>query len=111
MFLIPIWILGSGGRTRDPVDPESCADVVCAMADPKAYDSDAPYLTLYEMPDVGYRETEAFKGLDGQSVPRKELLEGVFKKARFDTRFYECVQEFGALVAAGMYPFAGLPTF
>ncbi|KAF2469315.1 uncharacterized protein BDR25DRAFT_371866 [Lindgomyces ingoldianus] len=52
----------------------------------------APWLTVYEMPDVSYRETTEFKGLDGQSEPRKELLEGVFKQARFDTRFYEGVQ-------------------
>lgn len=81
---------------------EPCADVVWATVDPKAYDSEAPYLTVYEMPDVGYRETAEFKGLDGQSEPREELLEGVFRKARFDTRFYECVQEFGADVATGM---------
>lgn len=74
------------------------------MVDPKAYESEAPYLTVYEMPDVGYRETGEFKGLDGQSEPREELLEGVFKKARFDTRFYECVQEFGADVATGTSP-------
>lgn len=41
------------------------------------------------MPDIAYRETDEFRGLDGQSRPSEELLEGVFKQARFDTRFYE----------------------
>lgn len=46
------------------------------------------------MPDINYRQTAEFKGLDGQSEPKQELLDGVFKQARFDTRFYECVQTF-----------------
>jgi hypothetical protein len=44
------------------------------------------------MPEIGFRESEEFKGLDGQSVPKKDLLEGVFRQARFDTRFYEEVE-------------------
>jgi hypothetical protein len=44
------------------------------------------------MPDITYRETDEFRGLDGQSEPKQELLDGVFKRARFDTRFYEEVQ-------------------
>lgn len=44
------------------------------------------------MTDIEYRNTREFKGLDGQSAPKEELLEGVFKQARFDTRFYEEVQ-------------------
>ncbi|CAO2652045.1 Nn.00g003280.m01.CDS01 [Neocucurbitaria sp. VM-36] len=63
--------------------------------DAKAWSHDAPWLTVYEMPDIEYRNTSAFKGLDGQSLPEKELLEGVFKNARFDTRFYEEVQVYG----------------
>ncbi|KAF2807304.1 uncharacterized protein BDZ99DRAFT_364411, partial [Mytilinidion resinicola] len=59
---------------------------------PNALSSDAPWLTVYEMPDIDFRTTKEFRGLDGQSEPAAELLEGVFKKARFDTRFYECVQ-------------------
>ncbi|KAF2492681.1 hypothetical protein BU16DRAFT_490545, partial [Lophium mytilinum] len=59
---------------------------------PGALSADAPWLTIYEMPDIAFRETAEFRGLDGQSEPAAELLEGVFKKARFDTRFYECVQ-------------------
>jgi hypothetical protein len=46
------------------------------------------------MPSVAYRESAEFKGLDGQSEPAKELLEGIFQCARFDTRFYEEVQDF-----------------
>ena len=44
------------------------------------------------MDDVKFRFTDEFKGLDGQSVPKKELLEGVFKRARFETRFCEQIQ-------------------
>ncbi|KAF2714457.1 hypothetical protein K504DRAFT_339823, partial [Pleomassaria siparia CBS 279.74] len=65
------------------------------------YSSEAPWLTIYEMPDVGYRQTREFKGLDGQSEPREELLESVFRRARFDTRFWEGVQEFGKPVGHG----------
>lgn len=60
--------------------------------DTKAWSNEAPWLTVYEMRDIDYRESDDFKGLDGQSEPSQELLEGVFKNARFDTRFYEEVQ-------------------
>lgn len=46
------------------------------------------------MPDIEFRETSEFKNLDGQSEPERELLEQVFKKARFDTRFYREMQVF-----------------
>jgi len=59
---------------------------------PGALSDDAPWLTIYEMPDIEFRGSREFQGLDGQSEPKKELLEGVFKQARFDTRFYECIQ-------------------
>jgi len=59
---------------------------------PGALSDDAPWLTIYEMPDIDFRQSREFRGLDGQSEPKAELLEGVFKQARFDTRFYECIQ-------------------
>lgn len=69
------------------------------------------------MPDIEYRHTKQFKGLDGQSEPKQELLENVFKQARFDTRFYEEVQIYeseGAkkgpakyLISAALQPAAG----
>lgn len=59
---------------------------------PGAFSDDAPWLTIYEMPEIEFRQSKEFKGLDGQSEPKKELLDGVFKQARFDTRFYECIQ-------------------
>ncbi|KAF1943683.1 hypothetical protein EJ02DRAFT_453168 [Clathrospora elynae] len=62
--------------------------------DAKAFSNEAPWLTVYEMPDVAYRESEEFKQLIGQSPLPQELIEGVFKNARFDTRFYEEVQCF-----------------
>jgi len=52
----------------------------------------APWLTVYEMRDVEFRRTQEFRGLDGQKEPAKELLEGVFKNAGFETRFAELVQ-------------------
>ncbi|KAJ9645992.1 hypothetical protein H2201_008248 [Coniosporium apollinis] len=51
-----------------------------------------PWLTLYEMREVGFRETEEFRGLDGQSRPDEGLLERVFGNVEFDTRFWRCVQ-------------------
>jgi hypothetical protein len=46
------------------------------------------------MEDIEYRNHADFRNLDGQSKPSEELLEGIFKNARFDTRFYEEVQVF-----------------
>lgn len=70
------------------------------------------------MPDIEYRNTTEFKGLDGQSRPREELLEGVFKQARFDTRFYKEVQVYEKegvrtepakfLISAALQPATGL---
>lgn len=51
-----------------------------------------PWLTLYEMREVGFRKTEEFRGLNGQSRPDGRLLERVFRNAEFDTRFWRCVQ-------------------
>ncbi|KAF2652596.1 hypothetical protein K491DRAFT_695472 [Lophiostoma macrostomum CBS 122681] len=56
------------------------------------WSSAAPWLTLYTMPDIRYRETDEFRGLDGQSEPVESLRREVFERARFDTRFYESVQ-------------------
>ncbi|KAF2114145.1 hypothetical protein BDV96DRAFT_469467, partial [Lophiotrema nucula] len=81
------------------------------------WSSEAPWLTIYEMPVLDFRESKEFKSLDGQSKPREELLEGIFKQARFDTRFYEQVQvyePFGKidgpakfLISAALQPKAG----
>lgn len=56
---------------------------------PRVWSVAAPWLTVYEMPDIAYRNTTAFKGLDGQSNPRDVLLHEIFEQAQFDTRFYE----------------------
>ncbi|KAL5376798.1 hypothetical protein DPSP01_010209 [Paraphaeosphaeria sporulosa] len=56
---------------------------------PSAWSVAAPWLTIYEMPDISYRDTAEFKGLDGQSPPKDALLHEIFEQARFDTRFYE----------------------
>ncbi|KAF2265103.1 hypothetical protein CC78DRAFT_616242 [Lojkania enalia] len=60
----------------------------------KFLSDNAPWLTVYSMPDIEYRNTSAFRGLDGQSEPEESLLENVFRHARFDTRFYEEMQVF-----------------
>ena len=44
---------------------------------PGTLSSSTPWLTIYEMPDINFRETEEFRSLDGQSEPEKELLEGI----------------------------------
>lgn len=49
----------------------------------------ADWLTVYEMEDVGCRFSKEFKGLDGQTKPKGNLLEEIFSKARFETRFAE----------------------
>lgn len=45
------------------------------------------------MPEIEFRESREFKGLDGQSLPKGDLLDRVFRQARFDTRFYEEVDK------------------
>lgn len=47
------------------------------------------FVTVYHMPDLAFRESAAFRGLDGQTAPRQELLEGLFKHVSFITRFAE----------------------
>lgn len=49
----------------------------------------AKWLTIYEMNDVDFRNSAEFKGLDGQSKPKDDLLNVVFKNAKFETRFGE----------------------
>ncbi|KAH7112893.1 hypothetical protein B0J11DRAFT_399912, partial [Dendryphion nanum] len=58
------------------------------------WSSAAPYLTIYELPDLSYRHTPAFKSLDGQSPPSPNLLSTIFLQSRFDTRFYRQTQSF-----------------
>ncbi|KAF2733819.1 hypothetical protein EJ04DRAFT_494675 [Polyplosphaeria fusca] len=83
---------------------------------PNQWSALAPWFTVYELPDLDYRHSAEFKGLDGQSKPDEALLEGVFRQARFDTRFYEEVQRYGDeskcapakfLVSAALQPRAG----
>ncbi|KAJ4375989.1 hypothetical protein N0V83_001269 [Neocucurbitaria cava] len=59
------------------------------------------------MSDIEYRNSREFRGLDGQSAPKGELLEGVFKQARFDTRFYEEVQVYEGGGGKALEPPAG----
>jgi hypothetical protein len=46
-----------------------------------------PFLTLYAFPSMQFRFTRAFRGLDGQTSPKGDLLERVFSRAEFATRF------------------------
>jgi hypothetical protein len=46
------------------------------------------------MSDIEYKDSAEFKALDGQSPPSQELLDGIFKNARFDTRFYTEAQSY-----------------
>lgn len=56
---------------------------------PTSWSEVAPWLTVYDMPSLEYKDSAEFKGLDGQSNPAEEgVLEGIFRCARFDTRFY-----------------------
>lgn len=47
------------------------------------------FITVYHMPDLAFRETAAFRGLAGQSVPNEELVNKIFEQAEFCTRFCE----------------------
>jgi hypothetical protein len=48
--------------------------------------------TLYEFPDFSYKESKDFKDVAVSNPPSAELIENVYKNARFDIRFYEEVQ-------------------
>jgi hypothetical protein len=63
------------------------------LNDVTAIGPEMPYLTVYEMPDAGFTETAEFKGLDGQSRPSEETLNGIFKLAKFETSFATLVSE------------------
>ncbi|KAG9193724.1 hypothetical protein G6011_03759 [Alternaria panax] len=45
--------------------------------------------TLYEFPDLSYKDSAGFKGI---TPPNADLIENVYKNTRFDIRFYEQVQ-------------------
>ena len=47
------------------------------------------FITVYHMPDLAFRESAAFRGLAGQSIPSDDLVEKIFKQAEFCTRFCE----------------------
>ncbi|KAB2111776.1 hypothetical protein AG0111_0g1164 [Alternaria gaisen] len=53
------------------------------------YSNEAPWLTLYEFPDLSYKDSQGFKGI---KPPGADLIEDVYKNVRFDIRFYEEVQ-------------------
>jgi len=48
------------------------------------------FLTIYEMPDINFMETEEFRGLEGQSPGPNQNT--IFVNAEFDTRSYELAQ-------------------
>ena len=67
---------------------------------------DFDFVTVYNMPDLAFRESEAFRGLDGQSKPNEELLEKLFKQSSFITRFAEETDVSGGSGSNGQAPFA-----
>ncbi|ORY12915.1 hypothetical protein BCR34DRAFT_459743, partial [Clohesyomyces aquaticus] len=81
--------------SSNPPSPSPPSSTSSPLTQPKynaqdePFSNQAPWLTVYEMPDLEFRSSKEFKGLDGQSEPERGLLEGVFRRARFDTRFYE----------------------
>jgi hypothetical protein len=68
-----------------PPTPES----IKAAEQVPEYIMGGKWLTIYEMNDVDFRESAEFRGLDGQSKPKDDLLERIFKNAMFETRFGE----------------------
>jgi hypothetical protein len=79
-------VIGTGGvpsATRyEAVQPPSTSKSLKATME-------APWLTVYEMPDVEFRHTKTFKGLDGQTKPKGNLLEEIFSNTVFKTKFCE----------------------
>ncbi|KAK5169580.1 uncharacterized protein LTR77_005557 [Saxophila tyrrhenica] len=57
---------------------------------------ESDFLTIYNMPDLAFRESKAFRGLDGQSKPNEELLEKLFEQTAFVTRFAQEVDVSGS---------------
>lgn len=78
----------------DYLNPNSNThDTVHPQPSPTTHSAAAPWLTIYEMPDIDYRTTSEFKGLDGQSAPNDARLHEIFEQARFDTRFYAQISD------------------
>ena len=65
--------------------------------------SEYDFITVYHMPDLAFRETAAFRGLAGQSVPDDNLVNKIFKQAEFCTRFCEEVATSGESVKAAPF--------
>ena len=59
------------------------------------------FLTIYNMPNLSFRNSPAFKGLDGQSKPGDYLVEKLFSHAEFITQFCEEVEADGAGSTSG----------
>ncbi|EOA83293.1 uncharacterized protein SETTUDRAFT_61372, partial [Exserohilum turcica Et28A] len=53
------------------------------------YSNEAPWLVVYEMPDIEYRSSDAFLNLSVRNPPPKELIDEIYMNTRFDVRFYE----------------------
>ncbi|KAL1799614.1 hypothetical protein ACET3X_003651 [Alternaria dauci] len=53
------------------------------------YSNEAPWLTIYEFPDLSYKDSQGFKSI---GPPGADVIENVYKNARFDIRFYEEIQ-------------------
>jgi hypothetical protein len=53
------------------------------------------------MPEIAYKNSPAFRALDGQSPPSQDLLDSIFKNSRFDTRFYTEIQSHSSLSPPG----------
>lgn len=95
----------SGSLTRDDFDKWYCEEHIPDVMAKSGIQSAARYdhmingisgprhlgfLTIYQMPDINFMETEEFKGLEGQSPgPNRDTI---FVNAEFDTRSYELVQ-------------------
>ncbi|KAF2395588.1 hypothetical protein EJ06DRAFT_464715, partial [Trichodelitschia bisporula] len=71
-------------------DPRAAAP--STPTEPPSWLAFGGWLTLYEFNDIAYRKTDEFLALDGQSEPKPELLNSVFKNAWFNTRFMGAVQ-------------------
>ena len=69
------------------------------------------FLTVYNMPDLAFRESAAFRGLAGQSKPSDEsdLLEKLFKQTEFCTRFCEEINIDDPITKEAMAPFPPAP--
>lgn len=85
-----------------------------SLSDPATNLPPPPLQTLYDMPDIGFRNSDDFTGIADRNPPSPQLMDSIYKNTHFEMRFYEQIQVVESptassdsakfLVSAAMHP-------